>query len=108
MADHIINIENDQNVSHETISREEAAVIVIAECLNELAPARSVEEWAQHVRENGHDPDLFFGDNGQGAMEYKQFASTFDKDKHDKSVRKKLLEKQRQALKRPPILYPGR
>lgn len=60
---------------------------ILADTLHELNPSRSREEWLDHVRKNGHNPDAFWGTNGEGKAEYDAFVRTYDKDTHEK-VRK--------------------
>lgn len=55
---------------------------ILASVMHELNPARSVEEWMQHIKQHGNNPKAFFGDNGEGLAEYEAFVRTYDKETH--------------------------
>jgi hypothetical protein len=57
---------------------------LLATTLHELNPARTADQWLDHVKKTGHDPKAFFNGNGEGLEEYHAFTRTFDKDAHDK------------------------
>lgn len=70
-----------------TAPKKEVTAKMLATTLHELNPARTVEQWLDHVNKTGNDPKAFFNGNGEGLAEYEGFVRTFDKDTHDR-VRK--------------------
>lgn len=70
-----------------TAPKKEVTAGILAQVLYELNPARSVEQWKEHIQKTGNDPKAFFAGNGEGLEEYNSFVRTYDKDTHDR-VRK--------------------
>lgn len=58
---------------------------ILASVLHDLNPSRSVEEWAKHIDDTAHNPQKFFGNNGEGFEEYVRFTAVYDRDKYLKS-----------------------
>ena len=67
----------------------EVSAKIMGQVLHELNPARSVEEWTEHVNKTGNDPKAFFNGNGEGLEEYNAFISNYDKDKRDRQLKKR-------------------
>ena len=69
-------------MASETKTKQEITAGVMAQVLHDLNPARTVEQWKEHVIKHGNDPKAFFGENGEGLAEYEAFIRTYDKDTH--------------------------
>lgn len=67
-----------------TVPKQEVTAGILAQVLFELNPARTVEEWLDHVKKHGNNPKAFFNGNGEGLEEYNAFVRTYDKDTHDR------------------------
>jgi len=65
--------------------KREVTAKLLAATLHELNPARTVEQWLDHVNKTANNPKAFFNGNGEGLAEYESFVAVFDKDKHDKA-----------------------
>lgn len=68
-----------------TQPKQEVTAKLLASTLHELNPARTVEQWLEHVNKTANDPKAFFNGNGEGLAEYESFVAVYDKDKHDKA-----------------------
>lgn len=62
---------------------------ILAQSIHELNPSRSIEEWQEYINKNGNDPKAFFGNNKQGLEEYENFCRTYDKDNHNRKMKRK-------------------
>lgn len=70
-----------------TATKAEVSAGILAQVLFDLNPARTVEQWKEHIKKTANDPKAFFEGNGEGYEEYNAFVRTYDKDTHDR-VRK--------------------
>lgn len=71
--------------------RQETSSKILASVLHDLSPERTEQEWLEHINLTAHDPNLFFGSNGEGLQEYLAFNATYDRDRYEKNKKRRTL-----------------